>query len=393
MKKNKIAKILAMIFAGTMLLAITSCGGKKVKLGTVPNPESDFEFTLNKDMTEVTITKYKGTRSDLVIPEAIQGVPVTTIGSGKPIYGDYNNREKIKSLVIPASVKKISSKAFSGAKALQLIDIKSCETIDTEAFGGIGYKLLKYKGKDDSISYIEESVEIHFPANLKKIEKKAFASTVIEELNLQNCTELSKIGIGAFSHCDYLKKAVLPEGLKIICANAFNKDVKLAEINFPSTIKVIDQSAFCKSGVKEVKLNEGLEVLGSFAFYGCKELETVTIPESFKYWVSDGYFDHFTDCDKLSQINFPSDTSKWSIIYYNSFTDCFKKAHGYLKSDSFSMEKMFSGAAIKTSIPLQKLIKFEIPTLKDDDKAEELNNWFKDISPESLINGEHVDLN
>lgn len=393
MKKNKITKILAMIFAGTMLLAITSCGGKKVKLGTVPNPESDFEFTLNKDMTEVTITKYKGTRSDLVIPEAIQGVPVTTIGSGEPIYGDYDNREKIKSLVIPASVKKISSKAFSSAVALQLIDIKSCETIDTSAFEVIGNKLLKYKGKDDSISYIEESVEIHFPANLKKIEKKAFASAVIEELNLQNCTELSKIGIGAFSHCDYLKKAILPEGLKIICANAFKKDVKLAEINFPSTIKVIDRSAFCESGVKEVKLNEGLEVLGSFAFYRCKELETVTIPASFKYWICEGPFDHFTDCDKLSQINFPSDTSKWSIIYYNSFTNCFKKAHGYLKSDSFSMEKMFSGAAIKTSIPLQKLIKFEIPTLKDDDKAKELNNWFKDISPESLINMETIDLN
>ena len=46
----------------------------------VPNSGDDFEWKINEDFTEITITKYKGRRKDVVIPATIQDVPVVCIG-------------------------------------------------------------------------------------------------------------------------------------------------------------------------------------------------------------------------------------------------------------------------------------------------------------------------
>ena len=48
------------------------------------NPASDFEYAVNKD-GGITITKYIGTDTDVVIPEKIEGKNVTVIGEGPSV--------------------------------------------------------------------------------------------------------------------------------------------------------------------------------------------------------------------------------------------------------------------------------------------------------------------
>ena len=70
----------------------------------IPNPETDFDF----DIATGTILNYKGTRTDLVIPETIQGVVVKTIDN------DAFRNKGLTSVIIADTVTLIQNGAYSG---------------------------------------------------------------------------------------------------------------------------------------------------------------------------------------------------------------------------------------------------------------------------------------
>ena len=80
-----------------------------------PNPGSDFEYTIYDDKDKgksVTITGYKGTVTDVIIPDKIEGYPVTVIFSGA--FKD----APITSVQIPNTVTVIGPSAFYGCTSL-----------------------------------------------------------------------------------------------------------------------------------------------------------------------------------------------------------------------------------------------------------------------------------
>ena len=85
--------------------------GTAFAAGAEPNSEDDFEFSVNDDFTEITITGYTGTRTDMVIPASIQDVPVVHIGSNA-----FSNNNRITSVVIPEGVKEIADRVWQGTK-------------------------------------------------------------------------------------------------------------------------------------------------------------------------------------------------------------------------------------------------------------------------------------
>lgn len=109
----KTAKRFAMLAGLALaLMAVPSFAGETAKTA----PESDFEFRLSKDGTFIAITGYKGNTKNLVIPETIQGLPVEVING-------FEGNMKIKSVVIPSSVKVIVDSAFYECTSLEKVTL------------------------------------------------------------------------------------------------------------------------------------------------------------------------------------------------------------------------------------------------------------------------------
>ena len=197
----------------------TTGTAKAAAVNTEPNSEDDFDWKVNDDFTEITITGYKGKRTNVVIPATIQDVPVTCI----------------------------ANKAFSIITG-----------------GG-------------SEGFVITSVVI--PEGVKEIGVEAFYSQGIQSLEIpKDCT----LKGSAFIHCDDLESVILPEGLKIIPYACFSGCKKLANVNFPSTLKLIARSAFAGCPLTSVDLPEGIEYIQSSAFVS-NAITSVSLPKSLKW--------------------------------------------------------------------------------------------------------------
>ena len=121
MKKSVLNLILT--FLSTIMLTVLFA------VSTSAEVSGDFEYIIKSDGT-VEICAYRGTASDLAIPNAIDGYIVTSIGE-LAFYGCAD----LESISIPEGVQNIGVWAFSGCSALVDIAIpESLETIDNYAF-------------------------------------------------------------------------------------------------------------------------------------------------------------------------------------------------------------------------------------------------------------------
>ena len=175
----KTAKRFAMLAGLALaLMAVLSFAGCNGKGGSAKAaPESDFEFELSDDGTFIAITNYKGDAKNLVIPETIQGVPVASIR------GFYYNK-KIKSVVIPSSVKVIRDDAFSECEALEKVTL---------------------------------------PEGLLYIGQNAFKFTALTSVTLPK--SLLYIDYGAFAGCDNLSEINIPDDAAFIGTNEYGSNI------------------------------------------------------------------------------------------------------------------------------------------------------------------------
>jgi len=146
---------------------------------------------------EVTIDKYTGTDTNIVIPATIGGNPVTAIK------GYAFNGTNITSVTLPSSMKEVSGYAFYGASKLTSVSIPSSVT-------SIG------------------SYAFEFCTSLKSITIPASVKT---------------IGNGAFYGCTALANVYFNEGLQIVGAYAF-ENTALTAVSLPFTINSIGSYAF-----------------------------------------------------------------------------------------------------------------------------------------------------
>ena len=145
---------------------------------------------------------------------------------------------------------------------------------------------------------------IRLPASLKRIEACAFAGTSLESIDIPGHDThlyamalayaeslkhvrlpegLESLDPGMFAGCVSLEGIRLPEGLKFIQASVFLNCTGLKRITLPGSLKVVWNRAFegCSS-LQEVFLPDGLEAVGYDAFKNCRELRKARIPEGMK---------------------------------------------------------------------------------------------------------------
>ncbi|OXZ29752.1 hypothetical protein B9N57_08065 [Finegoldia magna] len=154
--------------------------------------ESDFKF----DASSGTIKKYKGTDTDVVIPEKINGKAVTTIGKGA--FG----RKKLTSVVIPEGVETIDQGAFS-ANSLTAIKLPSTvKQIERLAFGA--NKNLSKVELNEGLEYIGQQAffsdtsltgEVIIPSTVKTVMTSAFNKSGVTGLLLKGDKDSNAINL------------------------------------------------------------------------------------------------------------------------------------------------------------------------------------------------------
>lgn len=237
MKKLSIKKSGSFILTSAIMLSaclpLCGCGGAKA------SPIEDFEYIFKDG--EALITGYIGTNLEIVIPDTIEGRPVTCI--------DYNYEDEhgafkdydMTSIVIPDTVKYINDCAFDDCVMLENISLSdnfeyfyhgvySRDNISS----GDGYYALSdtkwYDNQEDGILYID---------NILIGIKGEFTDKEIEIKNGTKC-----ITSDVFRNNENITGVTLPNSLTYIGERAFKECTNLREINIPNTVTYIGKDAF-----------------------------------------------------------------------------------------------------------------------------------------------------
>lgn len=238
-----------------------------------PNGEGDFEWISNDEVTEITITRYLGKRTDVVIPSSIQGIPVVHIADHAFDWFHWENQynydggiprnegiTSIKSVVIPDTVETIGAYAFAG-------------------------DYIPRKGKEDDGPHLHSLTSVELPEGVAIGDHAFYCNFALKEVTLYEGTQLGK---GSFAGCVELKKVVLPEGLVVIPSECFDSCESLTEIDFPSSLRCIRDGAFGRHSVSlwnEVPILRLGDMNGYYPGYkgtGCP-LAELKIPEGVEY--------------------------------------------------------------------------------------------------------------
>ena len=239
---------------------------------------------------EVTILRYTGKEEDLVIPDRINGKPVTGIGM-TAFYVCGN----LESVVIPASVTAIGAGAFYGCKNLNGIVIPESVT----AIGMMAFcicKSLKRVVIPDSVRAIGAGVfsgcgsleTVVIPGLVTAIEDRAFfACRSLKRILLPD--SVRSIGERAFARCVNLTRLVIPESVTAIGAGAFAECKNLTGLVIPESVTAIGEWTFAGCArLINIAIPDSVAAVGKRAFDGCGNLAVVTLSQRTR--VEDGAF-------------------------------------------------------------------------------------------------------
>lgn len=133
-----------------------------------------------------------------------------------------------------------------------------------------------------AFQYCSNLTSVTFPtSSLTTISSNAFWGTGLTSVVVPN--SVTTMGPSIFVDCINLASATLPINgtITAVPQGTFVNCTSLTSITIPSNYTVIGIDCFTISGLQTVVLNEGLTIIRTQAFYGCRSLRgTLTIPNS-----------------------------------------------------------------------------------------------------------------
>ena len=322
--------------------------------------------------TTIAVTGTWGEHSYTIyknVPNREKPIGTITIQEGTKGIADgvFCYRTRIKSLIVPNSVKYIGKCAFDGCEGLASVSIgEAVEIIDSSAFRNC-YSLKslilpnsvtcigddafscypKYDNSGEIIDYgCNELKTLTIPNSVKSIGESAFSGRsrltsviignsveIIGAYAFSNCSELTSIiipnsvaniGIGAFSDCSGLKDIEVDshnpiydsrEDCNAIIETSTNKLLAgCTNTVIPNSVTCISYGAFCGcKGLKSITIPNSVTNIDSIAFSGCSALTSVTIPNS----ITEICYKVFKDCSGLTSITIPNSVTQiGSLAFY-----------------------------------------------------------------------------
>ncbi|MCL1855523.1 MAG: leucine-rich repeat domain-containing protein [Clostridia bacterium] len=206
-----------------------------------------------------TIAGYVGEPSgDLVIPDELDGVPVTGIGVAA-----FEMYQDLISVVIPEGVTSIGFSAFAYCENLAGIVIPDSVTaIGSSAF-----------------YYCFSLTDVTIPASVTSIGDGAFMGSGLTSIIIPD--GVTSVGDEMFSHCYRLSSVVISDSVTSIGDMAFYRCSNLAAMTIPASVTSIGEFAFYRcTGLSSVAIPDSVTRIASHAFAACSGLTSVTIPAS-----------------------------------------------------------------------------------------------------------------
>ena len=153
-----IKKSLALILSILMLMSVVPFGASYAAVVTEGNYEYDRVYTGGRN--EITILKYSGNETDVVIPETFSSYPVVAIGNEDK--QPFSRNKTIETVVIPDTVKSIAGAAFYDCSNLTTITIgANLTSIGSKAFYNCSLNTVNYKGTKAQWESLIANTESH----------------------------------------------------------------------------------------------------------------------------------------------------------------------------------------------------------------------------------------
>ena len=247
----------------------------------------------------VTITKYTGTESTVILPSTISSWPVTKIGEDA-----LKDNTTITSVTIPDSVTEIGSNAFAGCTNLTSVHYAGDWSNLTIQSGNPAVQdaanapLFDFEFTLDNTAaivtnykYNGAAADVTIPSRYKgkpvtAIGHAAFFNSAVTSVTIPD--SVTSISDDAFVNCPQLTNISIPNSVTYIGFNAFSSCTRLKSITLPSSLSFISGSLFSGcSQLTTIHIPVSVTSIGNNAFADCPSLMTVTYPGSKTQWDDD----------------------------------------------------------------------------------------------------------
>lgn len=268
----------------------------------VADPAEYYTYEIQNG--EATITGYNKDllRRKVLIPQEIEGYPVTTIGDRA--FSDMPSGIG-KEFYIPDNVTTFGKEAFAGSAYLDAVRMPQ--------------KLTKM-----GEGVFAACLQMHFleiPDSLTEIPDEAFVNcwgygAGRGDYSVEQCIgkNVTKIGKSAFAGCWNMGRAWgdarLPEKLESIGEGAFQYCYKIKSLEIPAGVTVIPDRTFqgCER-LESIQIDGDITMIGAEAFDGCVALTSMPLSKSLSLIGADA----FRDCTALTDFQLAEGNTHFQV--------------------------------------------------------------------------------
>ena len=204
----------------------------------------------------------------------IAGGSRSVIPDGVAVIGEaaFEYRRGLESIQIPESVTRIENYAFARCPNLTTATISEGVT----EIGG------------NAFMECSALTEVTIPSSVTSMGNSVFSKcSGLTSVNfLANVTSISD---GTFNSCSGLTSFTIPSRVTSIGSSAFNSCSGLTAMTIPSSVTHIGTAAFANcSGLTSVTIPNSVTAIDGNPFYGCTNLQSIVIEAGNSYYESDG---------------------------------------------------------------------------------------------------------
>lgn len=268
----------------------------------------------------VTITKYTGTESTVILPSTISSWPVTKIGEDA-----LKDNTTITSVTIPDSVTEIGANAFADCTNLTSVNYAgdwsnlTIQSGNPAVQDAANEQLFDFKFTPDNTAvivtrYNGTAADVTIPSCYKgkpvtMIDHAAFFNSVVTSVTISD--SVTSIDDNAFGFCSQLTNISIPNSVTYIGFSAFAHCTSLKSITLPSSLSSISEALFSGcSQLTTIHIPDSVPSIQSNAFYHCRNLETIRIPVSVTLIETDA----FAGCPSLMTVTYSGSKTQWNKI-------------------------------------------------------------------------------